>query len=152
MRLVEASPVHIPYLAEHMRAADVEECAAYGRRPATALSSALGASLWAMTAIVDDEPHAMMGVSSLSMMGSVGVPWMLGTDRVYDHARDLARYAPLILSEMHGTFDTLENYVSTGNARALRFLRHAGFEICEGVTMVGGIPFVRFRKERPDSV
>jgi hypothetical protein len=146
LRLVEASPAHIPYLAANMRAADVTECAAYGRRPASALTSALGASLWAMTAIVEGEPHAMMGVAPLNMMAGVGVPWMLGTERVYDHARDLIRYSPAILGEMHATFSVLENYVSTSNARAIRFLRHVGFEFCEGVSKVGGTAFVRFRK------
>ena len=92
MRLVEAAPEHIPFLAEHMRPADVVECAACGRDPLSALHNALRVSLWALTAIVDDEPHAMMGVASRSMMEAAGIPWMLGTERVYDHARDLVRY------------------------------------------------------------
>lgn len=147
MRLVEASPEHIPYLAAHMRAADVVECEAFGRRPDAALRKAVGASLWALTAIVEDQPHAIMGVSPLNMLAGVGEPWMLGTERVYDHARDLIRYSPSILGEMHAIFPTLENYVSTANARAIRFLGHIGFEFCEGVSIVGGTEFVRFRKE-----
>lgn len=146
MRLVEADQSHISFLAEHMRPADVVECAAIGRRPAPALAAALKSSLWALTAIVDDQPHAMMGVTSRSMVEGIGVPWMLGTERVYDHSRDLVRYAPAIIAEMHLTFDRLENLVSADNDRALRFLRHVGFEIYDPVIMVGGTAFVHFHK------
>lgn len=146
MRLVEAEPSHIPYLARHMRDADVEECAAFGRAPAAALTHGVVSSLWALTAIVDDAPHAMMGVVSRSMIEGIGVPWMLGTERVYDHARDLVRFGPAIIAEMHATFGHLENLVSAGNARALRFLIHVGFEICDTPINVGGVSFVHFRR------
>lgn len=147
MRLVEARPSHIPFLAQHMRGADVLECGAFGRTPRAALSSGLGSSLWALTAIVDDAPHAMMGVTSTSMIAGLGVPWMLGTERVYDHARDLARWTPIIIGEMHKTFPVLENLVWVGNDRAIRFIRRAGFEICDAPINVGGTAFVHFRRE-----
>lgn len=146
MRLVPADASHIPFLAEHMRPADVVECGAMGRRPHEALTNGLKTSLWALTAIVDDEPHAMMGVVSKSMMEGVGVPWMLGTERVYDHGRDMIRNAPAILAEMHATFRILENYVSADNDRAVRFLRHVGFEFRSEISMVRGTAFVRFFK------
>lgn len=146
MRLVGAEAAHIPFLAHHMRAADVMECAAFGRTPAAALSSGLSSSLWALTAIVDDAPHAMMGVVSRSMIEGIGVPWMLGTDQVYDHGRDMLRHAPAILAEMQATFGRLENLVSVENHRAVRFLRRVGFEICDAPINVRGTAFVHFRK------
>lgn len=146
MRLVEASPSHIPFLAEHMRSADVMECTAIGRSPQEALSTALRSSLWALTAIVDDEPHAMLGVTSRNMIEGVGVPWMLGTERVYDHGRDLLRYSPQILAEMHASFPVLENLVSADNVRALRYIRRVGFEFRLEPHIIGGIAFVHFRK------
>lgn len=148
MKLVAAEASHIPFLAENMREYDRVECWASGHVPAAALSHALRASLWALTAIVDDHPHAMMGVVSRNMAEGVGVPWMLGTDRVYDHARDMIRNAPAVIGEMHTTFPILENLVSAGNDRAIRFLRHVGFEIWDDVIMVGGTAFFRFRKEK----
>ncbi|PQM29401.1 hypothetical protein CVO77_00225 [Sphingopyxis lindanitolerans] len=149
MRLVEAEPAHIPFLAENMRPSDVAECAAFGRDPSDALANALTISLWALTAIVDDQPHAMMGVASRSMIEGVGIPWMLGTERVYDHGRDLVRHAPVVLAEMHATFPQLENLVSADNARALRFLRHVGFEICEAPINVSGTAFLHFHRGGP---
>lgn len=147
MRLVEADRAHIPFLAANMRPDDVAECAAFGRGPEAALRHGLGASLWALTAIVDDAPHAMMGVAPASMIEGRGVPWMLGTERIYAHARDLARHTPAILGEMLATFSRLENLVSARNVRAIRYLRHAGFELSADPVMVGGTAFVLFSKE-----
>lgn len=146
MTLVEAEPSHIPYLAAHMRKPDIEECAAFERGPGAALRHGLGSSLWALTAIVDGEPHAMMGVAPRNMMAGEGVPWMLGTERVYDHGRDLVRLTPAILGEMFAAFSHLENLVSMANDRAIRFIRHAGFELSPEPVMVGGVAFARFYK------
>lgn len=147
MRLVEADSTHIPFLAEHMRPDDVRECAACGHDPFGALERSLKTSLWAITAIVDDEPHAMMGVASRNLLEGIGVPWMLGTERAYDHARDLVRYAPAIIDEMHRDFPHLENLVSADNDRALRFLRHVGFEFRSEISMVSSVPFVHFHRK-----
>jgi hypothetical protein len=144
--LVEADVSHIPFLATHMRQADVEECAAFVRSPADALQYGLRCSLWALTALVNGEPHAMMGVAPRNMMAGEGVPWMLGTERVYDHARDLILHTPAILSEMHVSFNRLDNLVAASNERAIRFIRHAGFELSSDPVMVGGMMFVRFHK------
>lgn len=146
MRLIEAEHAHIPFLAANMRAADIAECAAFGRGPADALHHGLASSLWALTAIVDGQPHAMMGVAPRSMIEGVGVPWMLGTERVYDHGRDMVRHAPAILDEMHATFPVLENLVAADNVRARRFIRHVGFEFRPEPINVGGLAFVHFRK------
>ena len=86
----------------------------------------------------------MMGVAPVNMLEGVGVPWMLGSERIYDHARDLARYGPRIIAEMRASFERLENYVHTENDRAIRFLRHFGFEVSDEPVTVGGIEFVRF--------
>lgn len=144
MILVAAESAHIPALAARMRHADKLEVGAFGRTPETALRGGLRASLWALTALVDDEPHAMMGVSPVNMIEGVGCPWMLGSERVYSHARDLARYGPGIIAEMRSGFERLENVVHVGNVRALRFLRHFGFTISDERETHGGLEFVRF--------
>lgn len=146
VRLIAAEPDHIPTLAARMREADVIEVGAFGRTPETALRSGLASSLWALTAVVDDEPHAMMGVAPLNMIEGIGIPWMLGSELIYEHGRDLIRYGPAIIAEMRQGFERLENVVHTENHRALRFLRHFGWEISEQEEAHGGLAFVRFRK------
>lgn len=144
MRLVAAEREHIVPLAAVMREADRIECAAQGRGPEAALRMALASSVWALTALVDGEPHAMMGVSPVSVMEGRGTPWMLGSERVYDHGRDLLRHGPPIVAEMRACFESLENVVHVENHRALRFLRHFGFLISDQRETIGGLEFVRF--------
>jgi GNAT superfamily N-acetyltransferase len=144
VRLVEADASHIPALAANMREADRIEIGAFGRTPAKALGSGLSSSVWALTALVDDEPHAMMGVVPVNVLDGIGVPWMLGSERIYDHARDLVRYGPGIIAEMRRGFERLENMVHVDNHRAIRFLRHLGWTISDCRETYGGIEFVRF--------
>lgn len=145
MRLVPAEPDHIAPLAARMREMDRIEVAAFGKSPASALRHGLASSLWALTALVDDEPHAMLGVAPVSMIAGLGAPWMLGSERIYRHGRELVRYGPGIVAEMRRDFERLENVVHIGNARALRFLRRFGWEISEQQEVHGGVAFVRFQ-------
>lgn len=145
MNLVEASPDHIPYLAENMREADVREVGALGRSPREALESGLRSSLWALTAI-EDEPVAMLGVASRSMIEGIGVPWMLGTERIYDSGRAMVALVPPVIAEMAATFSRLENIIDKENERALRFLRWAGFSVGDDPLMIGGVSFLRFER------
>lgn len=142
--LVPAERAHIPALAAAMREWDVTECAAMGHSPAEALRHGLGRSLWALTALVDDEPVAMLGVCPLSMIEGTGVPWMLGTDAVYRGARDFIRCGPAVISEMEATFATLSNFVAAENDRAIRLLKHWGWRISLRRVAVGEIDFVEF--------
>lgn len=144
MRLVPAEPEHIPFIAANMREMDRIECGALGRSPVKALETSLRSSLWALTAIDEGEPHAMLGVSPFNMVEGVGVPWMLGTERIYARGRLLLRNAPPVLAAMRSTFPRLQNLVGAGNDRAKRFLRHVGFEISEDIVIVGGVDFQRF--------
>jgi hypothetical protein len=144
LTLTPAELAHIPPIAANMRDADRLEAAAFGQSPRRALTSALASSLWALTALVDDEPHAMLGVTPRSMFEGTGSPWMLGSERIYDHARDLVRYGPGIIAEMRSSFERLENVVHVGNHRAIRFLRHFGFDVSEQPEVYGGVEFVRF--------
>ena len=144
MMLVEASVDHVVPLAASMRDADRLEVGAFGRSPDDALRNSLASSLWALTAMVDDKPEAMIGVSPANMIEGLGVPWMLGSEMIYDHARDLVQYGPGIIAEMEKTFPRLENFVSADNERSIRFLRHWNWEVSERQTTIGGIAFVRF--------
>lgn len=152
IRLVPASKGHIPFLADTMRPADMVEVGALGKSPRRALDAALSSSLWALTALEDDVPVAMLGVTPKNMLASTGVPWMLGSDRIYDNARALVILVPSVVALMHDTFRTLENAVSVDNARAISFLRHWGWHVGEEKIEIGGVEFVRFYSEVKEGV
>lgn len=148
VELVPASPAHVGVIANNMRAADVLECTAMGHTPKQALRSGLRTASEAWTAKVDGKPAAMFGLRVTSALSGTGVPWMLGTDEVYRHPREMIRWGSLILGRWLDSTPSLSNYVSVGNAPAIRMLRRWGFEIGEEVTMFAGTGFVTFRMER----
>jgi len=127
-----------------MREIDRIECAAKGRTPRQGLAVSLAGSRFALTAKVDGSPHAMFGVWEHSLVSSIGRPWFLGTDAVFDHPRDLLVYGPRVVAFMHGSFRRLENVVSARNVRALAFLKKLGFEVGDEVVVEGGEPFLTF--------
>lgn len=144
VRLVEAGKAHIPPIAASMRQADVREVRAFGKTPTSALQHGLAASLWALTALEDEVPVAMLGVAPKSMLNGIGVPWMLGSERIYDNPRALIRFGPAVIEEMLDTFPRLENLIAVDNTRAIAFLKHWNWEISPDPVKVGGVDFVRF--------
>jgi hypothetical protein len=147
VKLVPAKLTHIGPVATKMRAADQEECRAFGREPKDALRYSVRTSLEALTAIDGDgRPLAIMGVATAGLMSGKGVPWLLGTDEVFRHGRALLELGPRVIDAWLGVFDVLENEVSLENDRAIRLLRRWG-AIVEGgpVVLRRGVQFVSFR-------
>ena len=142
--LTPALPSHVEPLATGMREMDRIECGAFGREPALALERSLAVSLWALTAMDDEGPVAMLGVASVSMIEGTGSPWMLGSERIYDNARAMVKFGPGIIAAMERTFPVLHNYVSVANDRSIRFLRHWGWQVSNDEVDIGGVSFVRF--------
>jgi hypothetical protein len=130
-----------------MREIDKIECASRGHSPKHALRLALRSSSWALTAFVGDRPHAMFGISPTSTIEDRGCPWFLGTDEVFDHARDLLTIGAAVIERMHEHSGRLENSVSLDNVAALRLLRRWGFTIGTDAFTVGDRQFVRFWRE-----
>jgi hypothetical protein len=131
-----------------MREADVIECRAMGHSPKEALRIGLRASSICFTAKVDGRPEAMLGLVVNNALCGDGTPWMLGTDAIYDHPREMLTWGPRILALMLDSTPRLSNVVAIENTRAIRFLRRLGFAIREGVIVFAGTEFVTFEMER----
>lgn len=148
LELVRASPAHVGRIANRMRSADVIECRAMGFTPKAALRMALRSSSICVTAKVGGLPEAMFGMVVISALSGEGSPWMLGTEAIYDHPREMLRGAPPILAAMLDSTPRLSNLVAVENARAIRFLRRLGFSFQEEVIMIAGTEFITFDMER----
>lgn len=146
--IVRAQTAHINRVARGLRAVDRAECAAMGYAPKAALRTALAGSSLAMTALVDGVPQAMFGVTPICALDRSARIWFLGSDAVMRHGRALLALGPDLIDMLHDGFATLENYVSTANAPAIRLLRRWGFQIDSEVHMFATIPFVAFRSVR----
>ena len=140
--LVQAHPRHVATIAKRMRAADVEECAWFGHTPREALRLGLASSQWAVTALVDGRPEAMLGVVAASVIESMGRPWMLGTDVVARHGCTLVKTGRDLVAAMLRGFRRLENEVGADNRAAVLWLERMGF------TVEAGWPMRRFWMER----
>ena len=142
--LVPARPAHVGTIAHRMRAWDRIEVEAAGKSPRRALRLAMRDSLWTLTAVIDGKPEAMFGVVPVSLVESLGVPWFLGTERIYDQGRSMLTKGRDVIAHMRRTFSHLENVVAADNARAIRMLRAWGFSVGDQREWHGGVAFVRF--------
>jgi hypothetical protein len=126
----------------------VIEAMAMGRRPKEALRLGLMLSLAPLTVMIDGKPEAMLGVYPQSLMGGIGVPWMLGTEVLYRNARGFLEFGPVVIERMLLDFPRLENVVSARNTRAIRFLSRMGFEVGGAMEWHSGVPFLPFHISR----
>jgi hypothetical protein len=146
IKVIPAIADHIPYLADHMRVADVSEVLAMsGRKPFDALDRSLSSSDVCFTATCDDVPMCMFGVGTVNMLSRVGVPWLLGTDDVEKHYRPFSRGSVFWRDYMTARYDLLINAVDTRNTMSMRWLKWLGFTLHEAMPMgVSKIPFHPF--------
>lgn len=149
IRLVPASPAHIGAIATRMRAEDVREARAFGRKPKEALRLGIRASVDCYTVMIDGRPEGMMGLFPSNALEREGAPWMLGTDELYGHPRAWLKLMPMMIAKWGETCSHLSNYVGKDNERAIRLLKRCGFSLGE-VQSFGGVKFLRFALDRED--
>jgi hypothetical protein len=144
-RIEQARPEHIPAVAAHMREADRREVWAYRRHtPEEALRFSLSRSLFARTALVDDRPVLMYGVGAPTLLGSVGSPWLLATDAVYEVMFSFLKYSRVVVRHMQSLFPRLENHVHADNVLSVRWLQWCGFSIDDTPEAYNGENFYLF--------
>jgi hypothetical protein len=148
VELVPAEEAHIAPIAENMRIMDRWEAAAFGHSPEQALWLGLKASVDCMTAMVDGEPVAMLGLVPKNIIEGEGQPWMLGTDAIYDNPRATLVLSRRMVERWRFTLPNLSNYVAAKNDRAIRFIRRLGFRIEGERRVIGGLEFVTFTRDR----
>lgn len=93
----------------------------------------------------------MFGVAPASLVGGLGVPWMIGTDAIERYQFTFLRHCRPCVDQMRLLYDTLVNWVDDRNVVAQRWLRWLGFHV-EQPEPYGpdGIPFRRFTWRRAD--
>lgn len=118
----------IPYLGNNMRQCDKDEVyASCGMYPHDALKESMELSDKTWVATVGISPIAIFGISVINEEFSV--VWMLGTDELYDHPREIMRASKRIIKSMHEHSRILYNYVDTRNVKAIQWLLSIGFKI-----------------------
>lgn len=135
----------IEELAAYMRQADIDEVAACGHTPIGALEMSVPRSSQAHTALIGDKMAAIFGVVPLSLLGGIGSPWMLGTDLVASNPGAFMKESASYIRNMLEAYPHLFNFVDARNAKAIRWLRRAGFTLHASVPHGPfGMPFHPF--------
>lgn len=144
----------VEHVAENLREADRDEVwASHFLTPLEAVSKSVERSekVWALT--YDDEPVAVFGVVRRSHLSNVGVPWLLGTNKIVEHIPTFLRLSKVYIPIMAEGYVRLENYVDFRNKLSIRWLQWMGFELGSLVPgLVLGVKFYRFYMEVKSNV
>lgn len=135
-------------LAPLLRAEDREEVLALGLEPVDGLFESLAAAREAWTYRDDGRIICMAGVAPLSLIGSTGIPWLLGSQLVTAHRRTFMVETRRRVACWLMMFSVLRNVVDDRYTAAHRWLRWLGFEIGEPFPPAHG----RFRVVQKEAV
>jgi hypothetical protein len=142
----------VEYISENLREADREETyASSGHRQYhdTLRLGLAGSRSCVMALTACGEPVALLGVVTVSVLYSVGSPWMLATDRAYSFRRAFIECGRVYTAAMLGVYESLENHVDARNQRSIDWLRRLGYVIGPAKPYGAlGLPFHLFRRGR----
>ena len=137
-------------LSKNARLLDVQEVSAVTNMSMLqTLEYSVKTSSLCASAYVDGKLNAILGVcpQSLSIINTVGVPWMIGTDLVTENKKVFCSEYSAIIKQMLGEYSLLQNYVDARNKPAITFLKRAGFTIDKAIPFgIKQMPFHRFYK------
>jgi hypothetical protein len=120
-------------LAPLLRAAEQAEVRATHRDVEHAILVSIQASAIAVVTYIDDEPAGIWGVSDLSLLGDLAMPWALATDVADKKPKAFYRECKKIIAGLRQHRRNLINYVDGRHEKALRWAERIGFEVGDPV-------------------
>ena len=120
-----------------MRAAAAVALDGYGFNPREALRRVFIASHHARTALIDDQPVAMWGVSG-SLLGDTAYVWLVLSDRICEMPLSIVREARNALAMAARSYPNVIATILPDDAASLRFATFLGFEEAERVPVGDG--------------
>lgn len=132
-----------------IRSADRREAEALGFRSAEeGLVRGLRYSELAWTARAGEHMVCIFGVAPGSIMLETGIPWLVSSFYLEQHARSFLRHSRPYLAAMLRLYPRLRNFVDCRNTAAIRWLEWLGFTLDGPLPVgLGGEPFYRFTLE-----
>lgn len=142
--LRRARPEDIPTLVPKLRAADrLELELSAGPDIEATLLKAITTPGENLAGEIDGE---LVGVGGCAFHGDVGVPWMVGTDRLVKSPLALHQLGVTSIERYAPQCAVLTNYVHAENHLHIRWLKRLGFSFGETVPEYGAgkAPFIQF--------
>lgn len=129
IRISHASPDEVIPISRRARKADRVEAWALAHKsvgellqPVIERSNGLAFTGWA-----NGEPVAMWGAMPATLLGDMGIVWMVTTDAVDRYQTVFLRQSAPLLAQLHARFPVLRNVVHIENEAAIRWLQWLGF-------------------------
>ncbi|MDX0568327.1 DUF2833 domain-containing protein, partial [Sinorhizobium medicae] len=111
-------------------------------------SIAEGGPAWAF--IDDGKCIGLFGVDPVDQHPYFGLVWMVTSDDVFRHRKQILRDSPVWLNKLHDLYPLLGNHVDARNRSHIRWLKWLGFSMLRVVPEFGveRLPFIEFAKLR----
>lgn len=147
---VDTLPEHLVPVIVGMRKADVDEVwAAVHHTPAEAVEYCVENSTFRKTIMLGEDPIAVYGIVPASSLSDIGIPWLLGTERMKEIRIQFVKETRQYVQDMLLEFPHLVNYVDVRNKMSIRWLKFLGFEFSEAEPFgMEGLPFHKFEMRR----
>ena len=129
----------VGYIASHMREADVKECEPQGITPEEAIIESVLASEECFIAY-GNVPLCIYGVAITAEGTAI---WALASKDVDKYHKELVRTGMAYIREKKEQFQTLYNYISLDNKKALNYIKHAG-AVFGRTIKIGNTKFIKF--------
>jgi hypothetical protein len=115
-------------LAKVVRQADADEVyASSGQHPYQVLVHAIDQSFAPVAAYYQGEPAGMFGVASHTILGEVGIPWLL-TGRVINRCpKTFYKFSRAFMDDIKADYSVLIQMVDARHTQALAWLERLGF-------------------------
>lgn len=116
-------------LAPNLRQEDKDEVwESGGFLPEESLIASLMSSKDALVGTMDGEVVCMFGITSTEDP-QLGVPWLLGSDKIQMYSREFLALNKKVLDEISNEYKILANYVWSKNTTHIRWLEWLGFTV-----------------------
>lgn len=127
IEVVPATPAHLN--AIDLRSGDAREIAALGVNKPQAFELSMSRALWAEAYLIDGEVAALVGLSTNSLLGGTGSPWLFTGTPVDRHRKDFLRLTRAGVARMRAEYPVLVNHVHADYRQAIRWLEWLGFTV-----------------------
>lgn len=125
----EATIEDVNSIAPLIRAEDVSEVFALtGKSMEEVLPKSFESSLSSYVAEDEEGLVCIFGLSEMDDDPNVGIPWLLGTDKLFSNKKALIKTSRMFRDEFLSKYRVLTNVIDERNERSIRWLHHLGFE------------------------
>lgn len=152
MIVYKARPDDVLAIADDMRECDlVELYRTNGKPPVSSLVESYEKSEYCWVAYQDDKPVMIFGTVRFSVIGNKGIPWMIGTNKLMQHPKELMKTSHEYVGKMKSVYSEMENYVDAENISSIKWLEKIGFKMHEAVPFgINGELFHKFTWSEKD--